>query len=168
MVRRGNRLRRIVNEDANALTVAREMYRDWPFFRGLIDKVETAVAIADMDIARYYADQLCSPALRERILPTIEMDFELTCEGILSIAERSDLLADNPFLKRSIELRNPYVDPLSYLQVRFIKELRERQQRNQAEVKFAEPGEAITNSDTLLDCVLMSINGVAEGLQSTG
>ncbi len=164
----GTAWRRIVNDDADALTVAREMYRDWPFFRGLIDKVETAVATADMDIARYYADQLCSPALRERILPTIEMDFELTCGAILSISERSDLLADNPFLKRSIELRNPYVDPLSYLQVRFIKELRERHRRNQAEVKFAEPGEAITNSDTLLDCVLMSINGVAEGLQSTG
>lgn len=164
----GTAWRRILREDDSALQTSRDMYRHWPFFRGLIDKVETALAIADMDIACYYADQLCSPTLKEKIMPSILQDFELTCEAVLAISERPALLSDNPFLQRSIELRNPYVDPLSYLQVRFIKELRQRQRRDPAELKFAEPGEAITHMDPLLDCVLMSINGVAEGLQSTG
>lgn len=164
----GTAWQKMLAETPSALETARQLYREWPFFAGLIDKVETALAIADMNIARYYAERLCSPSVREAVLPIILEDFRLSRETVLAISQHETLLGENPFLRRSIALRNPYVDPLSYLQVRFIRDLREQQRGEQRETKFAEPGEAITQSDPLLDCVLMSINGVAEGLQSTG
>ena len=145
----------------------RSLFAEWPFFKGLVTKVETSLAVADMRIATYYAENLVEDKeKRERILSRISDEFELSKKAILEITEQSFLLQNTEYLRRSIELRNPYVDPLSYLQVKFIKELRDRRKREAAD-DGESPG-AVAGSDPLLDTVLMAINGVAEGLQSTG
>ncbi|HMP54880.1 MAG TPA: phosphoenolpyruvate carboxylase, partial [Candidatus Melainabacteria bacterium] len=87
--------------------------------------------------------------------------------AVLDITEQSYLLENTEYLRRTIDLRNPYVDPLSYLQVKFIKTLRDRAARQKTTEIAVAPGGSAT-SDQLLDTVLMAINGVAEGLQSTG
>jgi phosphoenolpyruvate carboxylase len=148
------------------LTLMRELYKKWPFFRGLVSRVETALSIADMQIAGYYADKLCKNIqVKERIMSIVQTEYELAKEAVLSITEQPFLLERTEYLKRSIDLRNPYVDPLSYLQVHFIKELRQRHSQQTAPAVM--PGGS-AEPDPLLDTVLMAINGVAEGLQSTG
>lgn len=147
-----------------------KLYREWPFFAGLVTKVETALAISDMQIATYYAENLVQdPKILKNILTRIKHEHSLTQEAVLKITGQKILLEKTEYLRRSIELRNPYVDPLSYLQVRFIKELREKGQNDSGKVEEpeAKPGLSAT-LDPLLDTVLMAINGVAEGLQSTG
>jgi phosphoenolpyruvate carboxylase len=158
--------RQLLEHGTDRLKFMRQLYRDWPFFNVLILKAETALAIADMNIARYYADELVQDkALKERYLGRILAEYQRTHAAVLAITESSILLERNPFLQRSISLRNPYVDPLSYLQVRFIKELRERIATGE-QLNVSEHG--IHAGDRLLETVLMAVHGVAEGLQSTG
>jgi phosphoenolpyruvate carboxylase len=162
----GAAYKKCLAEDPDALALARQMYERWPFFRGLISKIETALAVADMDIARVYCEQLVSKDLQEKYFPLIMEEFTQSREGVLSIAQTKNPLDGTAYLQQSIGLRNPYVDPLSFLQVKLIKQLRQRQEKAGVSGKgeqSLEPG-----SDPLLDAVLMTINGVAIGLQNTG
>ncbi|MDZ4835226.1 MAG: phosphoenolpyruvate carboxylase [Candidatus Melainabacteria bacterium] len=146
-----------------------KLYREWPFFAGLVNKVETSLAISDMEIATYYAENLVrDKKVLDNVLTRIKKEHALTKSYVLKITGQSVLLEKTEYLRRSIELRNPYVDPLSYLQVRFIRELRDKIEREaKPEEQEATPGLSAT-LDPILDTVLMAINGVAEGLQSTG
>ncbi len=158
-----------ISKDTGRLTLMKNLYQEWPFFKGLVTKVETSLAIADMKIAQHYADNLVGDAnLRNKIMSRILGEFEATKKACLTISGQEYLLQHSEYLRRSIELRNPYIDPLSYLQVRFIKELRAKLKAASAKQdSTVAPGDS-AEPDTLLDTVLMTINGVAEGLQSTG
>ncbi|MBX9685081.1 MAG: phosphoenolpyruvate carboxylase [Candidatus Obscuribacterales bacterium] len=148
------------------LDLMRRMYQDWPFFNGLISKIETALAVSDMKIATFYAENLVADKkLKDKYLPRIIAEYQSCKDAVFSIAQVDTLLSSNQFLQRSITLRNPYVDPLSYLQVRFIREWRKEQS---SLMKKTLSGTAPTERDLLLETVLMSITGVAAGLQSTG
>jgi phosphoenolpyruvate carboxylase len=137
------------------LALMQEMFDKWPFFQELVSRVETALSIADITIARHYADTLVKDSgLRKDITAFLTDEFERSKAGVLAISRTKNLLQEKDYLQRSIHLRNPYVDPLSYLQVRSMKQLREQ----------ATP----QTRQALLELVLMTINGVAEGLQSTG
>lgn len=153
------------------LEMLQKLYQSWPFFRGLVSKVETSLAMADMRIAGHYADSLVKDRdLKERIMSRILAEYDLAREAVLAISGQSRLLEHTEYLRLSIELRNPYIDPLSYMQVRFIKELRESGRSEEGLRRLSKivgPGGS-AEPDDLLDTVLMSINGVAEGLQSTG
>lgn len=153
----GTAFQDLVKNDKNALETMRTMFGDWPFFTGLIKKIETALAVADLEIAAYYAENLVqSDELKDEFFSRIEEEFKWTREAVLSISQQSELLDTTLYLRKSIELRNPYVDPLSYLQVHFLKKVRNFEKADAPE------------RQKLLDYVLMSINGVASGLQSTG
>lgn len=154
----------------------RTLYSSWSFLQVLISKIETSLSVADMKIATYYAENLVlSVELRDKYMTRILAEYQDAKNAILEITEQSELLVGNELLRRSITLRNPYVDSLSYLQVRFLKELRQRtehespdqtsapRQNPQAQESHGEHGH-----DALLETVLMSINGVAIGLQNTG
>ncbi|MBK8221452.1 MAG: phosphoenolpyruvate carboxylase [Candidatus Obscuribacter sp.] len=154
----GQAMKELLDKPGN-LSLCREMYREWPFFAGLVSKIETALAVSDLDIARHYAINLVEPELYKRFMPRIETEFAQCREAVLSIAEAGSLLAKIPYLAHSISLRNPYVDPLSYLQVKLIKEFRQACRENSS---------SIEEKASLLEAVLMTINGVAEGLQNTG
>jgi phosphoenolpyruvate carboxylase len=127
------------------------MYREWPFFRSLVDNAQLGLGKADRAVARLYAG-LAEPAtLRERLLGRILAEWERT-ERAVGVATRLPaLLAGSPVLQRSIRLRNPYVDPLSFVQVSLL-----RRQRG------GEPDPAQARLAAL------TINGIAAGLQNTG
>ncbi len=147
---------------SQALTLAQEMYIKWPFFRGLINKLENALAVADMEIAAYYSENLVDENLQEKFFKRILSEYDCTKKFVLAVSQHESLLEEVPYLKHSIAIRNPYVDPLSYLQVRLIAQLRERISKESSETV------ADVKNDKLLETVLMTVNGVAEGLQNTG
>lgn len=153
--------KQLAKHGESRLAFMRDLYDNWTFFHGLINKIETGLAVADMNIAAFYVNELVDDQeLRDRIFKAITDELENCRAAISLISRKEELLSENQFLKRSIELRNPYVDPLSYLQVRFIKEWRKRQSEK--------GGPAPDERDLLLETILMSVNGVAAGLQSTG
>ncbi len=128
------------------------MYTRWPFWQTLIDNVQMILAKADMAIARLYADLVVDQALADRIYNKIAVEYDRTVEVIGMITGQPELLDRVPILKRSIERRNPYIDPLSFIQLVLLRRLR----------SGSEPPEE------LLTAALESINGIAAGLKNTG
>lgn len=125
------------------------MYALWPFFAALIDNAELSLVKADMSIAPLYLELGERPDIASRI----EEEFALSEEMVLMITGHSQLLAREPLVRRDIDLRNPYVDALSFLQLRFLRDLR-RQDTD--------------GSPRLARLVHLTVNGVAAGLQNTG
>jgi phosphoenolpyruvate carboxylase len=137
---------------ANA-ELLREMMRSFPIFASLISSVEIAMAKADFAIARLYADLVTDAALRNRVFEMLRQEFERTAGVILSVTGQHDLLEKNSVLSRSIRLRNPYVDPLSLIQVDLLRRKRA----------------AESSADPALDYALgATMNGIAAGLHNTG
>ncbi|HXI18671.1 MAG TPA: phosphoenolpyruvate carboxylase, partial [Chloroflexota bacterium] len=135
------------------------MYREWPFLRSLVDNAQLGLGKADLAVARLY-DHLCGDAeLRERIFGRIEDEWRKTEAAILRVTGAGALLEGSPVLRRSIQLRNPYVDPLSFVQIALLKRLRDLP----AEVEIENAQHA-----ALGQLVARTINGVAAGLQNTG
>jgi len=130
--------------------VLREMAQDWPFFRTLLDDIEMVMAKSDLAIAALFS-QLAGP-LHERFFPMIAVEFERTQRWILRLKQTSSLLEQDPRLALSIRLRNPYVDPMSLLQIDLLSRWR-----------------ASGNSDdALFHALVTTVNGVSQGLQNTG
>lgn len=134
------------------LDMLRTMYRDWPFWSTTVDNAQMILAKADMTIARLYADLVEDPGVGDRIYARIAAEYERTVGVVAQMTGRDGLLANAPILRHSIERRNPYVDPLSFLQLVVLKRLREAE----------EPDEG------LVAAALESINGIASGLKNTG
>ncbi|MGN7454219.1 phosphoenolpyruvate carboxylase [Paenibacillus pasadenensis] len=151
----GTAFRQYVQGDETRLQTLRDMYKGFPFFRQLVDNLQMAMAKADLLIARQYAGMIKNAAVRDRIFQLVEQEYSLTLRMILDITGQKEILDNVPVIQESIRLRNPYVDPLSYLQVELLTELR---QKREAEEDDAE----------LLREVLLTINGIAAGLRNTG
>ncbi len=135
------------------IATMREMAAGFPFFANLVRSIERALAIADMAIFERYARELVADAtLRERFVPRIFAEYERSVAAVLAILETDRLLADDRVLARSISLRNPYVDPISLLQIRMLRSYRRQDGRDAR----------------LRDAIRLSINGVAAGLRVTG
>jgi phosphoenolpyruvate carboxylase len=132
--------------------VLRQMYRHWPFFAVIIDNAEASLAKTDLYIARRY-DALCRPAsLRQQISSRIEEEYQRTVRYVLEISESKHLLERQPVLQESIRLRNPYVDPLNFLQIRFLEKWRRELQP----------------SPELVRLLQITVGGIAFGMKSTG
>ncbi len=132
-----------------------EMYRHWPFFESLLDNVQLSLAKADMHIAALYAGLVPDRALAERLLGRIRAEYERTVRGVLAATGQQRILEREPSLQRSIERRNPYVDPVSYIQVALLRRLRT-------------PGLDDAERERLTSTVLLAINAIAGGLRNTG
>jgi phosphoenolpyruvate carboxylase len=141
--------------DESKLETLRKMYREYSFFGSLIDNLQMALAKADLLIARKYAGMIKDETIRSRIFTLIEDEFDRTKKMILAITGQEDILDNVPVIQESIRLRNPYVDPLSYLQVQLLTELRELRARGE-------------DNAELLREVLLTINGIAAGMRNTG
>lgn len=133
-----------------------EMYREWPFFRTLLENAEMSLLKADLGIAALYADLVADESLRRAITERIETEYELSVRAILAIGGHTELMDSDPVIQRSVRLRNPYVDPLNYIQVEMLRRLREPQ---------AADGE---KAQAYRDILLLTINGIAAGLRNTG
>jgi len=138
----------------DALAQLGDLYRRWPFFASVLDNAELSLAKADMGTFRRFADLAPGPAASE-VRELIEAAHERPVRLLALVTGRSHLLSDHPALARAIELRNPYVDALSALQVELLGRLRDA---------GMDPAEAAA----VRSVVGATINGVAAGLQNTG
>ncbi|QVQ55048.1 phosphoenolpyruvate carboxylase [Spiractinospora alimapuensis] len=136
-------------DDRDAL---RDAYREWPLFASLLDNAEMSLAKTDRTIARHYLELGERPDLTSRVLE----EYDRTRDLVLDVAGHQRLLENRQVLSRAVDLRNPYVDALSHLQLRALKALR---------AKDGDDGETPEELERLL---LLSVNGVAAGLQNTG
>src|SRR6185436_8518234 len=102
-----------------------DMFRNFPVFEDLIRNVELGMAKCDLVIARLYAELVADAAMRDRMFACISEEFQRTQDAILRITGQRVLLEDNPVLSRSIRLRNPYVDPMSLIQVDLLRRKRD-------------------------------------------
>ncbi|WP_444892651.1 phosphoenolpyruvate carboxylase [Microbulbifer sp. TRSA001] len=136
---------------ADETDILRDMSRQWPFFQGVVDMLEMVLAKADPRVASWYEERLTQDAdliqlgvsLRERLAHTVEALKQLT--------GRESLLDNNPVMRWSIRVRDPYTDPLHLLQAELMARLRERE------------------SDAVLESALMvTIAGIAAGMRNTG
>jgi phosphoenolpyruvate carboxylase len=133
------------------LTALRRAYREWPLLATLLDNAEMSLAKTDREIADRYLALGGRPDLADRVLA----EYDLTRRLVLSVTEHERLVASRPVLSRAIVLRDPYVDALSYLQLRALSALR--------------ADEATEAERPVLDrMLLLTVSGIAAGLQNTG
>ena len=137
----------------HGLALLQEMEREWPFFAGLLSNAEMACAKADLLIGRRYVELWDAEAPRERIWGVITEEFARTVRELLEVVGGERLLDRTPVLQASIDRRNPYVDPLSFLQVALLDRVRRAGD---------EAGDDLTRVS------LLTINGIAGGLRNTG
>ncbi len=133
------------------LPVLQHMMREFPLFIDLIRNVELALAKADFDIARQYSSLVRDTAIRESVFNTLKSEYEDTQRAVLAVTGQKILLETNPVLSRSIRLRNPYVDPMSLIQVELLRRKR-----------------AGDTSVSLQRAITATINGISAGLRNTG
>jgi phosphoenolpyruvate carboxylase len=142
-----------VADEPGGLERLRAMYAEWPFFTSLLDNAEMSLAKADPLIAGLYLE------LGERpdLLAAIREELDRSKHLVLAVTGAPELLARRPVLGRAVALRNPYVDALNLIQLRALSELRRR-------TSDGDPRRVAR----LADLVLLTVNGVAAGLQNTG
>ncbi|MDE2856230.1 MAG: phosphoenolpyruvate carboxylase [Chloroflexota bacterium] len=140
---------------SDGLDRLREMYQKWAFFNAIIDNAQLDVAKADMGIAELYASLVDPPELRERFFQRIKNEHALSSAMIMKVTQQDGLLSNMAAIKTSIERRNPYVDPLNFMQVALLRELRQLD----SDAK---------DHDAVLEATLATINGIAAGMKTTG
>lgn len=145
----GHALQQFARKGAGHQKLLRQMRREFPIFADLVRNVELGMAKADWDIARVYSGLVRNGAVRKRVFAMLEKEFLRSRRMLLRVAGQRDLLERNRVLARSIRLRNPYVDPMSLIQV----ELLRRNQEGGAGLEYA---------------LGATINGIAAGLHNTG
>ncbi len=146
----GSSFKEFIDEDPENIETLRYMYKNWPFFQSLLSNVDMVLSKANMDIAFEYA-QLCEEEEVRNIYQIILHEWQLTKNVILMIEEQDELLAENPYLKESLDYRMPYFNVLNYIQLELI-----RRQRT---------GQLSADQDKLIH---ITINGVATGLRNSG
>jgi phosphoenolpyruvate carboxylase len=147
----GFALERFASNGARNWHLLQNLMDRFVLFRDLINNVELGMAKADLSIARLYASLVRDDSLRERVLALVLEEFERTKRVVLELTGQQTLLEKNPVLARSIRLRNPYVDPMSLVQVELLRRKR-----------------AGEESDELNYALAATINGIAAGLRNTG
>ena len=136
-----------LSESGVDVETLRRLYREWPYFATIVDSVQMSLAKADMRIAATYA-ALAGP--HQPVFDAIRAEYERAVDGVLAITGEAELLDDDTVLKRSLDRRRPYLDPLNHIQIVALK-------------RYREAGDRVW-----LDPVLRSINAIAAGMRNTG
>jgi phosphoenolpyruvate carboxylase len=145
--------------------IYREMYRDWPFFRSMVDLLQMALAKADAGIAAHYDRQLV-PAELQPLAAALRRRLAAATDAVLAITGHDRLLVDAAVLRRSIDVRNPYVDPINLVQVEILRRL--------AALRESEAGDRAADDPSLRDVAALraalrvTINGIAAGMRKYG
>jgi phosphoenolpyruvate carboxylase len=138
------------------LSLLQEMYAGWPFFEAILENAENSLVKADMGIASLYSDLVPDHELAGQVFEVIQDEYRRACDAILEISGHSRLLDGDPVLQRSVQLRNPYVDPLNYIQVEMLRRIRSLHDPDGPQ------------AESLRDVIVLTINGIAAGLRNTG
>lgn len=146
----GSSFKEFINKNPENIAILRDMYQNWPFFQSLLSNVDMVLSKSNMNIAFEYA-KLCEDEQVKAIYETILNEWQVTKNVILAIEGHDELLADNPYLKASLDYRMPYFNILNYVQLELIK----RQRR----------GELSSDQERLIH---ITINGIATGLRNSG
>ena len=142
-------------QNPERLFTLREMYQGWPAFRTLVNFMQMTLAKSDMRIAHTYTALLLDAGARERLWNRIAEEHAFCVDAVLRITGHRNLLDDSPVLQRSIRLRNPYVDPLSYVQVNLLRRLRQIPEDS-------------PERNSVLNALLLTISGISSGMLNTG
>ena len=146
----GSSFKEFIDQDPKNIEFLRDMYQNWPFFQSLLSNVDMVLSKSNMNIAFEYA-KLCEDEEVQAIYYTILDEWQLTKDVILAIEGYDELLAENSYLKDSLNYRMPYFNILNYIQLELIK----RQRR----------GELSADEEKLIHT---TINGIATGLRNSG
>ena len=153
-------LDKFIHRRKEGLEELRRMYREWFFFRTVIDNLQMILIKADFMIAELYSQLEKDERIRLKIFQEIKSEYELTIKMILQITSQSKLLEKNTLLRHSIEVRNPYIDPMNHIQVKLIKERR---------AESSAIDEATNEENYVVSTGLrVSIVGIASGMKNTG
>ena len=148
----GTALNKMVEDSDENMDKLKSMYSEWPFFRVLLDNIQMALAKSDLGIARDYSMLVHNKNAAKDIINDIETEFDSTVSTLLKIVDSEELLTENIKLSLSLSRRQPYLDPLNYIQVMLLKAHRE-----------------IPDEDTVnLDPLLRTIHAIATGMRNTG
>ena len=147
----GHALHAYAESTPDGMAQLQTIFQSFPLFIDIIRNVEMALAKADFGIAKLYASLVADAGLRGRVYAMLLAEFELTSKMVLAVTGQAALLERNPVLEHSIRLRNPYVDPMSLLQVELMRRKR-----------------AGEDSPELNRAITATINGIAAGLRNTG
>jgi phosphoenolpyruvate carboxylase len=142
-----------------------DMMENWHFFRSVLSNVEMTLAKTDLDIAGYYVATLVPEELH-RIFRSIREEYDLTVTEIQNLTGEHLLLDAQPTLKRSLEIRDQYLDPISYLQVELLRRI--RAQGPKGDSITADSIIGAESDERLQRAMLITVNGVAAGLRNTG
>jgi phosphoenolpyruvate carboxylase len=152
----GSALESMLRRGPRARERLRAMHAGWPFFQTLVDNAQLTMRKADMGIASLYAGLVDNARVRRRILGVLEAEFARTERAILKVTGQRRLLGREPVLLRSVELRNPYIDPLNFIQVEMIRRLRAAADAQSPEAQAVRA------------VIELTINGISGGLKNTG
>jgi phosphoenolpyruvate carboxylase len=136
--------------------VLREMYSGWLLFKTMLDNTEMSLIKADMDIASLYVDLVPDREMGKQFFGLILDEYKRTRDAVLSVTGHGNLLDAEPVTQMAVQVRNPYVDPLNYVQVQMLRRLR------------ALPDPESEEAQSLREVITITINGIAAGLRNTG
>lgn len=144
----------IKNHDGEGLALLKEMYKEWTYFSAFIKNVENALGKSNVGIAKIY-HTLFNDNSDNGFVDDVMKEFELTKSMILSITEEKELLDHQSVLQKSIKLRNPYIDPINFIQINLLKKYRDL------------PDDSKEKHDLLM-ILRETVNGIAAGMKNTG
>jgi phosphoenolpyruvate carboxylase len=145
------------------LDLLRRMARRWPFFDDLVSKIEMVCAKSDLGIARLYVDTLGGDV---RLFERLEAEYDATVDAVLRIRESDALMRDTPVIQSAIVLRNPYVDPLSLIQISMLR--RRTEERAETHGAAGSPPASGLAAHTIDSVLSTTLSGIAQGLRNTG
>ena len=134
----------------------REMYEGWSLFNTMLNNTEMSLLKADMGIASLYVDLVPDRDLGRAMFRAIRDEYDRTRDIVLSISGHANLLEEEPITQNAVQLRNPYVDPLNYIQVEMLRRIRALADQDGEEAQ------------SIREVISITINGIAAGLRNTG
>ncbi|MBC6413938.1 MAG: phosphoenolpyruvate carboxylase [Chromatiales bacterium] len=154
----GSALEDFVNEHADNMRKLQKLYSEWPFFHSLMENMQMALSKANMSIAEQYAGLCVDQESAMRILKIIKTEYYKTVDYVLQVSGCDKLLAHQSSLMLSIQRREPYIQPINYLQIMLLKKYRQIQQTNGSS----------DDENQYMELVLRSMSAIASGMRNTG
>ena len=151
----GTALETFIKSRDDGLAMLQQMYQEWPFFRTFLSNIQMSLSKANMDIAAQYAALYSDQEQGQAIFDKIRSEYDRTRARVLEVAQIDGLLEKSPLLARSIQRRDPYIDPLNHIQLMLMQ-------------RYKDPELSEEASQQWLSLLLRSINGVAAGQRNTG